>query len=341
MDSIRTREDAVPAREPSAEDWDTLRKMAQRVFDTNPVELPGLLYHMPSPRIYTSLFAWDSGFHAIALTHLDPELAAAELQTLFSRVMADGRLPHENLLPGAPREGWFRRWLASYSRRNYENNGPTHLVDPPIYLVAAEMVWRETGDLAWLQHVWPQMKQCLDYLLYRRDDFGDGLVTIRHPWEAGTDLSPQFFEALGIDTSKPSHWLKAELAGPMLYRACARRHWHPVRRRDCFVLEDLTMNCITIRACRAVAQMAAALDQTAEAAKFEERAHLMMDALDRICWNDEAQIYFPRFDLSQPRLSRVKTAASLLPLFTGLCRRDRAAALVCNHLSTGSDFWGP
>ncbi len=325
------------------DEFSKLKFMAEEVYTANRVQMPGIFYHMPSRRIYTSLFAWDSGWHAISMLHLDPAMAAAELATLLAQTRSDGRLPHESVLPGAPQEQWLRRMLASYTRRAYDANRPCHLVDPPSFIVAAEMVFQKTGDRGWLRGTWDNMERCMGYLLTERDQFGDGLISIHHPWESGTDLSPQYYEALGLDPTRPLDAPKARIAGALLYRLCARHGWDSggSRWKRSFVLEDLTMNCIALRACRSMAVLAETLGLPERAVYYATRARRMMDALDRIDWDETQGIYFPRFDLARPRLARVKTAASLLPLFTGLCSPEKADSLVTRHVLEPAEFWGP
>ena len=50
------------------EDWDKLAGEALRVFSLNEVDQGEVYYHMPSHNHYPSLFGWDSGFHAAAMT---------------------------------------------------------------------------------------------------------------------------------------------------------------------------------------------------------------------------------------------------------------------------------
>ena len=325
------------------DEFNRLKAMAEDIYSANRVRLPDVFYHMPSRRIYTSLFARDSGWHAISMLHVDPDMATAELATLLARTRSDGRLPHESVLPGAPQEQWLRRMLASYTRRAYDDNGPCHLVDPPSFIVAAEMVFQSTGDRGWLRGIWDHMERCMGYLLQERDQFGDELISIHHPWESGTDLSPQYYEALGLDPTRRLDAPRAQIAGALLYRLNARHGWDctSCRWKHSFVFEDLTMNCIVIRACRSMAVLAEALELPERAVQYATRARRMMDALDRIDWDEAEEIYFPRFDLARPRLARVKTAASLLPLFTGLCSREKAESMVNRHLLEPAEFWTP
>ena len=330
------------SREPlSEEEWAGLVKESTLVFAANEVEEGEDYYHMPSYRHYPTLFAWDSGFHAAAMCHLDLVKAARELETLFKKVDDDGRLPHEMLLrnPVSRRlkrviENWFVRW-------EYDHRKASFMVDPPSYHFAAELVFRRSMDREWLERVWPFMCQSLDYLLEVRNVFGDGLVTIFHPWESGTDMSPQFFTAMGLDAGRRRDVARSALYTTYLFAYNRFKGWDIQRllRAGKFICQELTMNCLTIRACRSMAFLAGELGREDERERYQRRAQVMMDALDELCWDDNHGCYFPRFGYRQPRLARRRTADSLMPLFAGLCRQDRAERLIQEHLLKPGDFW--
>jgi glycogen debranching enzyme len=322
-------------------DWKKLHKESARVFEVNEVEQGDIYYHMPSRHHYPSLFAWDSGFHAAAMCHLDARKAARELETLFGQVGNNGHLPHEVLLPNMYSNRWIRGLQTRLVMWEYDGRGASYMVDPPSYHFAAEMVYRRTGDKDWLRRIWPSMRSCLEYLLDKRDILGDGLVAIFHPWESGTDMSPQFFEVMGIDERRWSGAARAYLYPTLLYAGHRLRGWDSrhLSRADRFVCEDLTINCITIRAYLSLAFLAAELGHLEEESRFRRRAQEMMDALDEICWDEERGCYFPRVGYRRPHLARVLTAASLLPLYAGLCRRDRAERILKEHLLNPGEFW--
>ena len=53
-------------------------------------------FHVPDATRYPALFAWDSGYHALATRHLDLALAQEELRTLYSaNTLPNGLLSHE------------------------------------------------------------------------------------------------------------------------------------------------------------------------------------------------------------------------------------------------------
>jgi Mannosylglycerate hydrolase MGH1-like glycoside hydrolase domain len=323
-------------------DWDDLAAEAGRVYACNEVDITDDYFHMPNREFYPSMFAWDSAYHAVTMLHIDPEKSKRELETLFRQVSADGHMPHEMLIQcPATRAQTMRNLMRWMARRHYDPQGASRLVDPPIYVYAALLVFQGTGDRQWLARIWKNLCRCLDYLLDERDLFGDGLVSILHPWESGTDLSPQLLPALGIDPSRRRDWLQAGTYAVLLDRFCNRFNWNPAALKDenRFVVEDLTINCITIRALDSAAALAKHIGDENAARRFSSHAAKMAEAIENICWDESAGCYFPRWDVRAPRLARAKTAASLLPLFTGRCEPARADRLIAEHLVDPGEFW--
>ena len=76
----------------TVEDWRRLKKEADRVFTKNRVKLADGYLHVPNVNKYFSFFGWDSGWHSIAMTRLDPEIAASENEMLFSFQEENGRV---------------------------------------------------------------------------------------------------------------------------------------------------------------------------------------------------------------------------------------------------------
>lgn len=319
-----------------------VRDEALRVFEAAEVHAGSDYFHMPNAKYYPSLFAWDSGFNAVAMSQIDAERSMRELETLFGRVAPDGHMPHEVLIDcEETRASLSRNLLRRMFRWAYDSNGASRMTDPPIYVFAAEQVYSGTRDAKWLAKIWPGIRRLLDYLIFERDLFDSGLVSIVHPWEAGTDLSPQILSALGIDPAKRADALKATFLVPLLCRHCDRLSWDlkSISAANRFIFEDLTMNSITIRALTSASRLANEAGDPAAAARYDERARAMASALDELLWDDEAGCYFPRFDLAAPRNVRVITAASVLPLFSGLCEPERAARMIEEHVLNPSEFW--
>jgi glycogen debranching enzyme len=329
-------------RDLTHDDWLKIVEQTTSVYAANEVDTGAEYYHMPQSFFYPSFFAWDSGFNSVAMLHLDPDCSKRELETLFRQVAVDGHMPHEVLIPCAATRARpvrnFMRWLVQWE---YDSSGASHMIDPPVYVYAARMVYEKTQDAEWLDGIWGDLCRLLDYLLDERDLFGDGLVAIVHPWEAGTDLSPQFLPALGIDPAKRTDVLQATSYAALLYRFCNRLGWdtEQLKQENKFVFEDLTINSITIRALSSAAALASVVGDDEAARRYRSAAVRMSAALDQVAWDEADGCYFPRWDTALKRTSRVKTAASLMPLFSGMCRPDRAARLAEEHALNPDEFW--
>ncbi len=266
----------------TAAEWRALFEESRRVLELNEVDEGEVYYHMPSYRHYPSLFGWDSGFHAVAMLHIDALKAARELETLFRQVREDGHLPHEVLLPHRTAHPWLRNMQTWLVRWEFDRRGASYMIDPPSYHYAALLVYERTRDRKWLRRLWPNMCRSLDFLLERRNVFGDGLVTVFHPWESGTDMSPQFFSALGLE---PGGWrsvFRSDLYPTALFAFNRVLGWDPERlaRADRFVCQELTVNSLTVRACLSMALLAGEMGEPERERRYRRRAEEIMEALD-------------------------------------------------------------
>ncbi|MBN2168527.1 MAG: hypothetical protein JW738_04730 [Actinobacteria bacterium] len=321
--------------------WQKLEEETRRVYKQNEVELENDYYHMPSAYFYPSLFAWDSGFQSTVMLHIDEDKAKRELETLFKQVACDGHLPHEVLFPCAATKRRplrnFMRWISQWA---YDRNKASFLIDPPIYVFAAELVYNKTNDTEWLKRIWNNLCSCLDFMIEKRDLLGQGMISILHPWEAGTDMSPQFFPAMGLDKTRSIHAIKSMLNTALLYLYCRLNSWDPdkLANRNRFVVEDLTVNSIAIRALRSASNLATTLGKETEADRYRSRAELMARCMNDLFWDDRSACYYPRWNAKEPVLAKIKTAASLLPVFAGICTGDRLERLVKEHILNEKEF---
>lgn len=326
----------------SPEELVRLRKEAVRVMALNEVEDGEVYYHMPSFHHYPSLFAWDSCFHAVAMTHLDPGKAARELETLMAQVEEDGRLPHEVLLPNRYSHRWMRGLQTRLVRWEYDGRGASFMVDPPVFGYAAERVYRATGDSDWLRRIWGNLTRAMDYLFCRRALGEDGLILIFHPWESGTDMSPQFFGLLGIDSGDEwrDSW-KARVRPTSLYAFNFRRGWDPedLLEADRFVCRDLTVNFLACRSCLSLSRLAGELGLEDQAKRYMARARDISLVLERLCWDEEGGLFYPLVGGREPVLSKTPTAASLLAVFNPLIEKGKVERVVQEHLLDSREFW--
>jgi glucosylglycerate hydrolase len=175
---------------------EALRSAALAVLRMN--DLGG--WTKPAPRLYPHQWSWDSAFIAIGLAHTDPDRALRELESLFEAQWTDGRVPHivfnpaaADYFPGPDR--WATAELTQSAPRAPRTSG---LVQPPVHALALERIW-QVGNAevrARVEALLPRTIAWHRYLASARDPDGTGLLSIYHPWEAGTDNSPRWDQSL-------------------------------------------------------------------------------------------------------------------------------------------------
>ncbi|MBI4348639.1 MAG: hypothetical protein HY553_17505 [Elusimicrobia bacterium] len=272
----------------------------------------------PSPTHYPFQWFWDSAFHAVALLHVDPELAKREIRCLLQGQRADGFMPHMLL--------WEKdahpKALAEYLIR-LERPFHTATIQPPVLARSILRIHEATGDDAFLREVLPPVLGFFRWLEERRDPDGDGLLSILQPDESGLDCSPKFDSAMGIVREPASE------TAPSLKRGMERLFRGELR----FEFEDVMVNAIYADGLECLARLC-----PAEATGLRRRAARTLAALQDKCWDERAGAFF---DLAGPQeeKSRVLTFTSLFPLILPGLDERRAKRLIDEHLLNPKEFW--
>ena len=288
----------------------------------------------PSPTHYPFQWFWDSGFHAIALLHVDSDLAKQELRCLMQGAQPDGFIGHMLLWEKSRDPGWR---MPDYSIR-LAHDFYTATVQPPVVARAVERIFEATGDAAFVREIFPPIARFFEWLARVRDQDGDGLVAIIQPDESGLDASPQYDEAMGIPSHPPSETLPAlRRSMQRLFRAYEDLPMEDQPRIDLFLFEDVMMNAIYADGLRALARLARAVGAPG-ADEYDRRYRRTLDALMAKCW-DEARGVF--WDLSGIREERVAvlTFTALFPLILPDLDGRIATRLVNDHLLNEKEFW--
>ena len=112
----------------------SLEDRCSALFRDHRVEAFDGTFHVPNRESYPALFAWDSGYHALSLLHLDPAAAFDELTTLYrANRLPDGLLSHQRYVPGAEDHQQFIEDLFG----PMFDGDRTPFVDPPTPAYAA------------------------------------------------------------------------------------------------------------------------------------------------------------------------------------------------------------
>ena len=313
---------------------------ARRIFNLNKINSKLGTFHLPSKSSYPRFFGWDSGWNIISQSAFDQEGSLAELEAVYNFQADSGMVAHEALIPELDKnKDPTYLWLGD---KYFDAQGRCRIIDPPSFLVAAEVLYSKTKSPRVLALL-PKVEKCLEYLIGPRDLFEDGLVSIIHPWEAGTDATPAFNQITGLNPNNPFSVLHLAKTQTKIVNDCAGQGWDlkKIAAMNEFVFEDLCMNSLTAAGAVSVSKLFAAAGQESKAQKWMARAKDMTAAMEKIFWDNERGIFYPRWDLQKKITARRVSVPSMLPLLTGLVSEDKAQRVLNNYLMNPDQFWGP
>src|SRR3989449_5576189 len=242
----------------------------------------------PSPRTYPFQWFWDSAFHAIALLHVDPELAKQEIRCLMQGAQPDGFIPHMILWEKGEHEVALREvqpiWLADPFF--------TATIQPPVVARAVLRIHEATRDADFVREVLPPIRRFFRWLKAVRDPDDDALVAIIQPDESGLDASPKYDRLMGIASGPPEE-VRPQLHRSMrrLFDAYAPHRADPARipALDTFTWEDVMVNAIYADGLRCLAKLT---DLAHEADEFNARADRVRAALEAKCWDEKVGAFW-------------------------------------------------
>ena len=286
---------------------------------------------VPSLTGYPFQWFWDSCFHAIALTHLDPDQAKAELTTLLSGAQPDGFIPHIIFWEMEKQPDFLSRNIVGMTSPYFSAT-----IQPPIVAYAVERVYRATGDADFLNAALPVLTAYYRWLRYHRDPDEDGLIAVIQPEEAGTDCSPKYDEALGLEELSNQGFIAALRKVYAAYEPM-RGDDRRILAADVFHFEDVLVNSIYAFGLRSLARL---LGESPEAEEFRREADKTRDALLEKCWNEEAGAFFDLSGVAEKQVE-VVTISSLMPLALADLPRPIVERLVNDWVSNPEHFWLP
>lgn len=261
----------------------------------------------PSGTTYPFQWFWDSCFHAIVLSHLDPVRAESEIASLLANQQPDGFVAHVTFWQREAYEDRLARYSIAY-RTPYLSD----CIQPPVLAEAvAAVAARGRGD-AYLREVLPAVQRAFDWLRDVRDPDGDGLIAVLQADETGLDQSPKFDAYLGVSGEVLADYTAAwhRVADPY---AAVGREPAAMFALDRFVDEDVMVNTIYAENQRVLGELLARVGDADGAADFAARARLTRDALVAKCWDPEAGLFWDLAGLAERPL-RTSTVTSLFPL---------------------------
>ena len=294
-------------------------------------------YVCPSLQKYRWQWYWDSCFHAIALAHIEPELAVSELESLLAAQEPDGFMGHVTYWSGADRTPFITRLESRLALRPHHSA----LIQPPLIAQAAELVSEITGDTGFLARAYPKLAAHYRWLSENRCPDGDGLIVLISPFESGMDNTPAYDRPLGIGTMHPGWWtIRLRVAGLHVSHLLRGGNYHldRVYKLCRFNVKDVAVNCIYAEALRAMHRIASGLNRPDDADMWAAKAERAERAIVDILFDEDAHTFFPTYGRGR-RFSRVLTASCLFPLLLESLPEGIATVLVEQLLLQPEKFW--
>lgn len=313
---------------------------------------------MPAEGIYPHQWLWDSCFIAVGLSHYDINSAKKEIRSLLRGQWKNGMLP--NMIFA---EGWryaAERYLWDSKRsldapKNYATSGITQqpILAEAVVQIGKKLSIADRND--WYRQMYQPLINYHQWLYDERDSSNQGLVFQIHPYETGLDNTPPWVNELHtyhkpwwLPVAKilPIDWLinrirrdvkhtnkdqRISNLDALLYIDIILRY----RRRDYlieeivehekYLVEDLTFNCIFIRANKHLKTIAENINQKLpdELLASMKRSEQALETL----WDAQEAEYYSR-SFNADRLIKESTIATLMPLYSGAISHARAGQLV-------------
>lgn len=285
----------------------------------------------PSTGTYPFQWFWDSCFHAVALSHIDPGRARSEVRSLLANQQPDGFVAHVTFWQREKYEALLSTYSIAY-RTPYLSD----CMQPPVLAEATAAAARGEGGDAFLAEVLPRVRRYFDWLHEVRDPDADGLIATLQPDESGLDHTPKYDAYLGIAEVKHRQYVDAwqRVAGP--YDTVGR---DPARMfdLDVFVVEDVLVNTIYAENQRVLGDLLERTGDAAGAAQMRDRARATLGGLLEKCWDPEAGLFFDVAGRREEML-RVNTVSSLMPLALPDLPAPVAQRLLA-HVSDPREYW--
>lgn len=289
----------------------------------------------PAKKEYTFQWLWDTAFHAIVLSHFDVNWAKREIKNFLLAQYEDGFLPHI-IFWGDRRVLPHWAYIESAISRRPKT---TSLTQPPILPIAIEQIYSIDSDKEFLKETLPKMAKYLRWLLEQRDPDGDHLLSIISPNESGMDELPVFQIVSGYSGLRSVqlryYYRKSDFLNHNYFY-----NSKVILEKDYFNVEELLFNCVFIEAARSTARLFREIENPLEADLFDSYAKKGEKSVLEKTWDEEDQIFYSLFSNSEIK-ARVKTVASLTPLFLDGLKGKKLNALVKKHLLNPKEFWLP
>jgi glycogen debranching enzyme len=302
---------------------------------------------VPSSRLYPHQWNWDSAFNALGWGYIDPRRAARELASLGRGQWKSGMIPHIIFDPAVQHYEPSPAVWQTQGAPGAPGVPTSSITQPPMAAVAAWRLLQQAGDDAEVRGLLSGLVPVLDawhrWFVEARDPAGDGLPGIVHPWESGMDNAPRWDRAMArlepgaieyrrvddgiVDASQRPTRGDYDRYIFLVRQRALRGLTGPVSADEPFLVCDVALISILVRAEEELASLAAALGQPELAAAARQRGQRLAAAMNTHLFDAGRGVYAD-LDRTTGALLPVAHVASLLPIFSGGVPAEPLAGLV-------------
>jgi len=280
---------------------------------------------------YPHQWFWDSCAHAITLSHLNPQLALMEIESLLSTQREDGFIPH--MIWNKQRMHWLDR-IFKYL---YHAGPGSPYIQPPILAEAVESIYHKTKDKAFLSDVLPALHRYYSYLALVRTRGNDGLAEIIISYES-KDRGREYDVIYGESNAK--HVLLGPMTKMMIKHRLMGWDIDRIFASNLFRVKDLLFNCIYAQNMFSLSRLYGAIGAMAEQRLFEERAKKVEASILSKMYDESTGLFYSldaRY--GQDKQIKVSTISSLMPIVLEGIDEPKVRRLVMNYLYNPVEFW--
>jgi hypothetical protein len=275
-------------------------------------------YTCPDTAKYPDQFFWDSCFHALAWSRIDPTRAMRELRSLGAAQQPSGLIGHTTFWRGPARASRAFTYNLLH-RRAFQ----TVTIQPPLLGWVWAEVAERSGDGRFADEGRAVVRRFHEFLDRERAD-ADGLIGVLQPDETGLDATPAYDAPLG--------WRSHPKIGFLVLRAFNQRREFNYRRVVAdggFHATDVLVNTAWILGWEGLAR----LGEPGAAARAEALTSSLVSRL----YDRKAGIFFAEGPSGEPL--KVSTWAGLAPLAIDSLPADIGHRLVNEHLLNPTCYW--
>lgn len=318
-----------------------LIKNARQIFSDNTIrgfskwKNTEFKFIAPSNKEYVFQWLWDTAFHAIVLSHFDTKWAKEEILNFLKAQGEDGFLPHIIFWGSKKRLPHWAYIESAISIRPRTSS----ITQPPVFGIAVEEIYKRDKDKKFLEETLDKLARHHKWLIDNRDNDNDGLISIISPNESGMDELPVFQVAAnytGQQTTRLHYTYRKGDLKNYRYKFNSKK----ILEKDYFNVEELLFNTVYIESTRSLSRLYKEINRTKESEEFRKIAEKAEKALLDKCWDSKDEIFYSVYS-STEKMAKVKTAASLAPLFLEGLKGSKLEKLIKKHLLNENEFWTP